>query len=250
MVIFPAVTSRPAPAPVPEDVCDTTRERVTRAVSEQGPITASELASRLGLTPAAVRRHLDGLAEAGLVTEHERAAAPRGRGRPARAYVLTDAGHGRLHDEYGGLAAEVMTYLTEQLGEEAVVAFARRRAAELAERVSGDLDGTEPGTAERAHRLAVALRREGFAASSRPVPGVGARAGVQLCQGHCPVRDVAARFPQLCEAEAGMFSELLGVHVQRLATQAQGDHVCTTFIPVGDTLPEETTPGETERDPL
>ena len=35
-----------------------------------------------------------------------------------------------------------------------------------------------------------------------------------------------------CEAERESFSRLLGVHVQRLATLAQGDHVCTTFVPL------------------
>ncbi|MFC7467508.1 hypothetical protein ACFQVA_07740 [Actinomadura keratinilytica] len=42
---------------------------------------------------------------------------------------------------------------------------------------------------------------------------------------------MAEQFPQLCEAETEVFSQLLGTHVQRLATIAHGDGVCTTFIP-------------------
>jgi hypothetical protein len=42
---------------------------------------------------------------------------------------------------------------------------------------------------------------------------------------------VAAEFPQLCEAETAAFADLLGVHVQRLATIARGDAVCTTHVP-------------------
>jgi hypothetical protein len=42
---------------------------------------------------------------------------------------------------------------------------------------------------------------------------------------------VAAEFPQLCEAETRVISRLLGVHVQRLATIANGDGVCTTHVP-------------------
>ena len=56
-------------------------------------------------------------------------------------------------------------------------------------------------------------------------------AGGQLCQHHCPVAHVAAEFPQLCEAETRAFERLLGTHVQRLATIARGDAVCTTYIP-------------------
>jgi predicted ArsR family transcriptional regulator len=60
--------------------------------------------------------------------------------------------------------------------------------------------------------------------------------GKQLCQHHCPVGHVAARFPQLCEEEMAVFTRELGTYAQRLATIARGDAVCTTFIPI-DTVP-------------
>jgi predicted ArsR family transcriptional regulator len=211
----------------------TTRQRLTAVVSESGPITAGELAERLGLTPAAVRRHLDALAEDGLVEEHEKAgAATRRRGRPARAYVLTEAGHAELNDDYRDLAADVLRYLAAHGGDDAVLAFARQRAREFAAELPAGARTTSLSLEQRTEILSAGLRRGGYATSTRPVGEGTPLSGVQLCQGHCPVRDVAAEFPQLCEAEAEMFSDLLGVHVQRLATQAQGDHVCTTFIPL------------------
>jgi hypothetical protein len=42
---------------------------------------------------------------------------------------------------------------------------------------------------------------------------------------------VAAEFPQLCEAETAVIGRLVGTHVQRLATIAHGDGICTTHIP-------------------
>ena len=57
------------------------------------------------------------------------------------------------------------------------------------------------------------------------------RSGEQLCQQHCPVSHVAHEFPQLCEAETEAIGRVLGRHVQRLATIAHGDGVCTTCIP-------------------
>jgi len=45
------------------------------------------------------------------------------------------------------------------------------------------------------------------------------------------VAHVAAEFPQLCDAETEVISRLIGTHVQRLATIAHGDGVCTTHIP-------------------
>jgi len=70
-----------------------TRDRVRQAISEDGPLTATALAYCLGLTPAAVRRHLNLLVEKCAIKEHEpTSVASRGRGRPARAYVPVSAG--------------------------------------------------------------------------------------------------------------------------------------------------------------
>ncbi len=210
-----------------------TRSRVLHLVSTDGPITAAELGRELDLTPAAVRRHLDVLVEQGAIVEHEPAAARRGRGRPARAYVVSAAGHRVLETDYDSLAVDVLRFLTEQVGSSAVSEFARERVAVLEERYAARLAeaGTDPSA--RAAALVEALTEDGFAATARPV-GTGGLTGVQLCQGHCPVQEVATEFPAFCEAETDAFSRLLGVHVQRLATLAGGHHVCTTFIPTAE----------------
>lgn len=216
----------------PEHAEAGTRERVLRTVSEDGPITAAELAERLGLTAAAVRRHLDGLFEAHLLEEREHVTpGGRKRGRPARAYVLSDSGHATLRGDYDALASSVLRFLRDHAGSEAVAAFAEQQAQLLARRLQEAVDQNDGDLERRAAALADALTREGYAASSRPVGAGTPMAGVQLCQGHCPVQHVAAEFPEFCEAEAQMFSRTLGVHVQRLASLAHGDHVCTTFVP-------------------
>ena len=210
-----------------------TRDRVRQALSEHGPLTAAALASRLGLTPAAVRRHLDLLAEQGAIEVRELAgAAGRGRGRPARAYILSEVGHAGMDSDYDEVATSALRFLAEHAGADAVGKFARERSADLEQRYAAQLDEAGEDVTARAALLAAALTADGFAASIRPV-GEGARAaGVRLCQGHCPVQHVAAQFPEFCDAETDAFSRLLGVHVQRLGTLARGEHVCTTFIPL------------------
>lgn len=209
-----------------------TRERVLRDVSTLGPITTSALVERVGLTETAVRRHVENLLADGLIEEHQGAAASRRRGRPARSFVVSERGHAHLRSGYEPLASQAVSFLAEHGGRPAVRALADQWAADLAKRYAHDLpDGTPR---ERAAALVAALNHEGYAASARPVGGRhedSSPVGVQLCQGHCPVQQVAAQFPEFCDAEAAAFSELLGVHVQRLATLAQGDHVCTTFVP-------------------
>jgi len=221
--------------PGPHGVEARTRDRVRQTISEQGPLTAAALASRLGLTPAAVRRHLDLLAEQGAIEERAPADAGgsgRGRGRPARAYILSEAGHAGLDSDYDDVATSALRFLAEHAGADAVGEFARERSAELEARYAAQLATAGEDVTARAQALATALSADGFAASTRPFAAGTPLAGVQLRQGHCPVQHVAAQFPAFCDAETDAFSRLLGVHVQRLATLAHGEHVCTTFIPI------------------
>ena len=218
-----------------------TRDRVRLAVGEQGPVTASELARGLGLTPAAVRRHLDALEDAGLIAEHEGPLpGKRGRGRPARSYVLTALGQDQFRSAYDDVATAALHFLADHAGDSAVNAFAEEQVAELEQRLRAAmeerLDAAEAGEDDleaRTRALAAALSAEGYAATARPVGQGTGLAGIQLCQGHCPVRSVASEFRDFCDAETDAISRVLGVHVQRLATLAGGEHVCTTFIPTG-----------------
>lgn len=202
-----------------------TRERVATSILEHGPSTAADLARRLGLTPAAVRRHLDLLLADGVVAQRQpRATTGRGRGRPAKVFMITDAGRDTFAHAYDDLAVDALGFLAETAGDGAVVEFAARRLRGLTEKYRPLVDAAPAD--ERPRVLAEALSADGFAASAGTTP-----AGAQLCQHHCPVAHVAAEFPQLCEAETAMFAELLGSHVQRLATIAHGDGVCTTHLP-------------------
>ncbi|MDP9417163.1 MAG: helix-turn-helix domain-containing protein [Actinomycetota bacterium] len=208
-----------------------TRDRVARALLEDGPLTATALAQRLQLTPAAVRRHLDTLTATGLVEQRElREAGPRGRGRPAKAFAVTRAGRDAFHHAYDDLAAAALRFLSATVGVHAVESFARARVADLEHRYQPLMDATS--SEQRPRVLAEALSADGYAASARVAPNAR---GQQLCQHHCPVAHVAEEFPQLCEAETQAFARLLDTHVQRLATIAHGESVCTTYVPTGTT---------------
>ncbi len=159
-----------------------------------------------------------------------RTASLRGRGRPARLWALTDAGHAAGPSAYDDLATTALRFLAARDGDEAVAAFAGARVGELEERYRDRLDALPES--ERPAALAAALTADGYAAAA-----TAHGPGTQLCQHHCPVRHVAEEFPQLCDAETAAIGRLLGVHVQRLATIAHGDGVCTTFIPAPATRP-------------
>jgi predicted ArsR family transcriptional regulator len=202
-----------------------------------GWVTAGQIGERLGLSAAGVRRHLDALIEAG-DAESSAAAAwqHNGRGRPAKRYRLTAAGRAKLGHTYDDLAAAAMRQLREIGGDDAVRTFARRRIDSILSGVTAAAADTD--VARTADQVAAALTVAGYATTTTPV--TGPVRGVQICQHHCPVSHVAEEFPELCDAEREAFAEVLGTHVQRLATIVNGDCACTTHVPIITDQPEVT----------
>lgn len=204
-----------------------TRETVVQQLLTAGPLTAVALAERMGMSPAGIRRHLDQLVAEGAVVSREASQlARRGRGRPARTYLLTDLGRARLPHAYDSIAVQALRFLSDAAGPEAVAAFARHRAQDIVDTVEDELSAA-PDVSAKTEVLARAFTGAGFAASVQEV-GIGQ----QFCQHHCPVAHVAAEFPQLCEEEMTVITQALGTYAQRLATIARGDSFCTTFIPL------------------
>jgi predicted ArsR family transcriptional regulator len=205
---------------------DTTRERVLSLVASTGPITAADLAASLGVTPAAIRRHLTALLEDGFIADHDKPGPlDRGRGRPAKSYVATAEGQRALASAYSDVAVEAVDFLRSA---GSLDAFVSQHQARLEASLASAVDPAAP-LAERVETLANVLAEQGYATSVRPGPGGYT---VQLCQGHCPVQSIAEAAPEWCEAETRAFSRVLDVHVQRLSTLARGAHVCTTTIPL------------------
>ena len=223
-----------------------TRRAIVQLLLE-GPITAGEIGERLGISAAGVRRHLDALFDAGDAESNAAAAwQHHGRGRPAKRYRITAAGRAKLDHAYDDLAVAAMRQLRELGGDEAIRTFARRRIDTILGGVEAATAADASDVTSVADRVAAALTDAGYATTTTPV--TGPISGVQICQHHCPVSHVAEEFPELCETERDAFAELLGTHVQRLATIVNGDCACTTHVPV---IPEKqltvrlTAPAET-----
>ncbi|TDS86040.1 helix-turn-helix transcriptional regulator [Nesterenkonia aurantiaca] len=232
----------------------TTRQRVLQLVVEEGPISAAALGSELQLTTAAVRRHLDAMTEQGILEVKNVTTRRRGAGRPSRRYVVSQRGQRTMGDDYLGLVKTALSLLQDdrdssleadvaaqpdssqpETTQVAAAALARGYFAGFEQRWETELSGIEDLDA-RTDRLSQLFNEEGFAGFTRLVGRDNpllAMQSTQLCQGHCPIREIAAAHPVFCEEETDMISRLLDVDVRRLSTQAAGAHVCTTHVPVG-----------------
>ena len=205
-----------------------TRRQIMLLLLKHSPLSASDIGDHLGLSAAGVRRHLDNLVEdelAEIIPTRPHPGGGRGRGRPAKSFRLTDKGRAHFGHDYDSLAALAITALRDAGGDEAVRQFARDRSAAILEDVV-PAGSTEESIEATARALMDAFSAHGYATTVHNAGG-----GVQICQHHCPISHVASEFPELCEAEHEAIAELLGQHVQPLATIIDGHGVCTTNIP-------------------
>ena len=216
-----------------------TRRQIMLMLLKLAPVTASDLADRLDMSAAGIRRHLDILVAEGLAETFDRrtrsAGSAAARGRPAKAFRLTDEGRYHFGHSYDQLAADALDLLRETGGEEAVRRLAAQRIARIVEGVT-PAGEDEDSIQQTAGELADAFDRAGYAATV-----TRAGSGIQICHHHCPVAHVAAEHPELCEVEHQLISDLVGVHVQPLASISGGHGICTTNIPLTpiEKLPEE-----------
>ncbi len=207
--------------PAIEDPHIPTRKRVLVTLKILGKGTAQELARLLHMTPMGVRRHLFALEKEGLV-QHK--VVPHGQGRPKHVYELTPKAQNVFDQRYAALSVELLHYIAEEFGEDAVKRLFTRRAERRAREILPLLERLP--LERRIARLAEILNQDGYLAAWRREDG-----GYILCEHHCAIRDVAQAFPQACATELIFIRRVLGdVDIRRKEHIIDGAPRCTYEI--------------------
>lgn len=181
---------------------------------------ASDLAEQFGLTEAAVRQHLDGLAELGLV---ERCSLTRsGRGRPAQGWRLTAEANSVFPDRHGELTVDLLAAIEATGGAEAVDAVLAERTRIQLDRYRRQITDDQP-LADRVGNLARLRSDEGYQAEVR-----AEGESVVLVEHHCPIAAAAGSCAGVCASELELFSAVAGpdVEVVRVQHALGGDRRC------------------------
>ena len=198
-------------------------DRFLVLLKTRGPQTAADLAKAAGVTGEAARQQLVRLAADGLVVA---TAEPRGVGRPAQVWALTDAGNARFPDAHAELTAQLIRSIRTQFGEAALDRLIESRSAECRAAYAAALEGSAD-LGERVARLAEARTREGYMAESR-----AEGEGYVLIENHCPICVAATACQGFCRTELDTFRDVLGpdVSVERTEHIIAGDRRCVYRI--------------------
>jgi len=197
-----------------------TRGEILTALKTAQPLTAKELASKFGVTPNALRRHLKELEIEGLVRFGRE---QHGTGAPAFAYSLTERGEALFPNDYRDALTELLDQVAEKDGRGAVLAMFEQRYADLGRRIKAELE-----TAPQERRLdlvARVLTEAGYMAEWSAEAGV-----FRLAEHNCAMRALVDRFPEICAAEERFLSDVLGADVERQAHIARGCNSCEYAI--------------------
>jgi DeoR family suf operon transcriptional repressor len=193
------------------------RGSVLVELKKSQPLTTRQLADKLSCSVNAVRHHLKGLEEQGLVVyqrEH------RGIGAPTFAYRLSAVGEELFPRQYQATLAGLLDYIESRDGRAAAVTMLEARYSGLAQQLQSELVHATP--AERLEAVAAALSREGFMAESTSSDGSTAT----LTEHNCAILAVAERFPEICDAEAKFLQQALGGEIRRERHILNGCSAC------------------------
>lgn len=196
------------------------RGEVLLELKHEQPLTAKELAEKLGISPNAVRHHLKELeAEALVVYGREQ----RGVGAPTFAYRLSPAGEALFPKRYEQTLTDLLERVAEKQGRQAAVGMFEDVYADLTRKLQLELDGVAP--AQRLDAVARVMNEAGYMAEVDSAGGT-----FRLAEHNCAIRAVAERYPEVCAAEEKFLQVVLAATVERQAHIVSGCNACEYAI--------------------
>ena len=179
-----------------------TQDQILFMLKTRGPSTAQQLAQLLDISSMGVRRHLDAWLDKGLLLTEDRADKV---GRPARYWLLSDAGHARFPDRHSELTVQLIAQVRSLFGQAGLdkLITAREQSSETSyqERMAG-----AKTLSKRLAKLVEARDAEGYMAQLEKQPD----GSFLLIENHCPICAAATACQGFCRSELDVFRRTLG----------------------------------------
>lgn len=199
-------------------------DQILFLLKTRGRSTAQQLAVLLGVTSMGARRQLGAACEKGLVAFEERADKV---GRPARFWLLTDAGHARFPDRHVDLSLQLIEQTRAMFGEAGLERLIDAREHAIVARYKMEVQD-QPDLPARVQALARARDAEGYMAEAEVQPD----GSVLLIENHCPICTAARTCQNFCRSELEVFRRVMGreCEVERAEYLLAGARRCMYVI--------------------
>ncbi len=207
---------------------ETTREQVLKLVRGHREMSIAQIAASLGVSQAAVRRHLDMLRGDGFIdVKLDR----HGVGRPSLLFFPTERGEEGAGQRYLQLLTRLFRRLDSmdearvggKSGREVLDGAIAEVSYEVAAAHAGEVVGST--LAERVERTSAALKTEGI------VDGWTQEGeSFRLVNGECPYLRVAEMTDACCRADRQTIALLVQGEVEQIRRIADGQPVCEYIV--------------------
>lgn len=198
-----------------------TRKNVLLFLKTKGPQSTKEMASHLGITEMAVRRHLQSLELDGLV---ESKLIRQPMGRPLYRFNLTELADDVFTKNYHLLTLDLLKELSDETDEEMVQLLFERRNNKLILKHKSILEGKN--LPEKVAALTDIQNKNGYMADWEQTSN-----GDYLIKEHnCPIAQIANEYNYACQCELHLFKTLLQTDVERTECLAKEGNKCTYLI--------------------
>ena len=211
-----------------------TKQDILQYLMQQSSATAHELATKLDVSPQAIRRHLKDMEAEELISYRN---VQIGMGRPQHVYQLSRQGRDRLRradgdrlpDSQGQFVVSLLDTLAETVGQDQVSFILQkqweRKALQYRERVgTGSLQ-------ERVTNLVELRKAEGYMTEWYSVDSPNTHSQFVLTEHNCAISNVAESFPSVCGHELEMFATVLpDCTVERTHWIIDGEHRCGYLV--------------------
>ncbi|WP_026584394.1 helix-turn-helix transcriptional regulator [Bacillus sp. J33] len=200
---------------------ESTKDHILRLIKTSGRLSIMDLASKLGISEMAVRRHIQVLEKDAYL---ESVILRKTKGRPSKLYQLTKKGEDLFPKKYKQLSVELLKELISMGQEELITELFTRRKNRLLQQYEIQTSGKS--FAEKLEILTEIQALEGF------MPEIQKEKGqIHLKEYNCPYIETAAEFKQICKAEKEFIQDFLDTEeVQIKACMATGDGCCHYII--------------------
>ena len=179
-----------------------TSDHILFLLKTRGPSTAQQLAGQLQLTSMGVRRHLELGQQNGLLLTEDRAEKV---GRPARYWLLSEAGHARFPDRHSDLTVQLIAQVRTLFGQDGLDQLITAREALSEASYNTHMAGSKT-LSQKLAKLVEARDAEGYMAQMEKQ----ADGSFLLIENHCPICAAATECQGFCRSELEVFRRTLG----------------------------------------
>lgn len=199
-----------------QQLLDTSRGRVV-AILQQGALTVDEIASKLNLTPNAVRAHLTSMERDGLVL---RTGQRAGTTRPSNVFELTAEVEQLLSQAY----VPFLTHMVDVFAHAVVAADVEGLMRDVGKSLADDL--TLPARPSATLRARVSAASELLNKQLGAVTHVEANGKCIIRGVTCPLAALTGKHPAVCRALESFLTELIGADVQECCDRTGRPKCC------------------------